>query len=116
MHTQEEVLNLVSDLGNGVGVLMMLAGRTPTILGREVMLEAFTAFEGAYQLCAELQAAGELEGPGPLTLETGECVTRLGALLRLAPESTEAQDAAAEIQSLAKQCLKTLAPDVRIAA
>ncbi|MEO7327431.1 MAG: hypothetical protein ABI193_02555 [Minicystis sp.] len=107
----------MSDFYSGISVLMVLAGQAPAILGREAMLEYFAAFEAAYGPLAELQAAGQLQTGGVmLSAETRESIARLGTLLRLPPTSTEAEREAPEILSLAKHCLKALAPDMPVAA
>lgn len=108
---REALVYLVSDMGDGIGMLMMLSGRVSADVPRESLLERFAAFEAAYGPLAELQAAGRLEtGGGILSPELGEQIMRLGALLRLPPESTEAEDAAIEIRALAEQCLQALLP------
>jgi len=117
MRTKEEELEeeqdrrgqLVADLAHGLGVLTVLAGRNPAIVSPEEMLELFAAFEAAYGPLADLQAVGRFDmGGGILSQELREQVTRLGALLRLPPGSTEAEGTAAEIRSLAEECLRML--------
>ena len=68
----------------------------------------------AYGPLAEDQAAGRfwMSGGGILSPALRERITRLGALLRLPPESTDAKDAAAEIRALAEECLRML-PSLR---
>ena len=110
---QDRVTELQVNFGNGVSMLAVLAGHTPAIMSREETLELFTAFEAAYGPLAEDQAAGRLwmSGRRILSPELHEQITRLGALLRLPPESTEAEGTAAEIRSLAEECLRMLAPE-----
>jgi hypothetical protein len=110
---QDRVADLQSNFGHGLALLTVLAGRNPATVSREETLELFTAFEAAYGPLAEDQAAGRfwMSGDCILTPETGERITRLGALLRLPPESPEAQSAGEEIRALAEQCLQTLWPD-----
>ncbi|MFO0761273.1 MAG: hypothetical protein U0359_32640 [Byssovorax sp.] len=110
MRTEEELLDLVHDLGNGIGLLAILAGRHEAPMSPEAILEAFEAFEAAYGPALELQAADKLQGPAPLTAETQERVARIGVLLRLPPESPEAAAAAPEIRELAEQCFQALVP------
>ena len=117
MSTNESEQMLAADLMSsflgGLPLLMVLAGRNPTIVPREDTLEIFAAFEASYGSLAELQAAGRFHrGESLLSAETGERVARLGTLLRLAPDSAEAERAASEIRSLAEQCLGALAPDM----
>jgi hypothetical protein len=105
MRTQQELMDLVSDLGNGFGLLMILAGRIAVPTPREATLNAFEAFEAAYGPASELQAIGQLEtGGGTLTPETGERVTRLGALLRLPSRPRgEAPEAAPPSRQLSRR-------------
>ena len=109
---QDQVTVLQVNFGHGVLLLTVLAGHNPAIVSREETLELFTAFEAAYGPLAEDQAAGRfwMTGGAILSPELRERITRLGALLRLPPESTEAEGAAAEIRSLAEECLQTLEP------
>lgn len=108
MRTQEELVDLVSDLGNGFGLLTILAGRVSAPMTREAVLDAFGAFEAAYGPAAELQALGQLEtGGGILSSEMGERITRLGSLLRAPVDDT---GTAAEVRALAEECLQMLAP------
>ena len=109
---QDQVTELQVNFGQGLVLLMVLAGDNPAIMSREETLELFTAFEAAYGPLAEDQAAGRfwMSGGGILSPELGERITRLGALLRLPPESTDAKDAAAEIRALAEECLRMLPP------
>ena len=110
---QERLGDLVSDLGHGLLLLTVLAGRNPAIGSREETLELFAAFETAYGPLADLQAVGRFDmGRGILSPELRERITRLGALLRLLPESTEAKDAAAEIRVLSEECLRMLVPEM----
>jgi hypothetical protein len=110
---QERLRDLVSDLAHGLGLIMVLAGRNPAIGSREETLELFAAFEAAYGPLADLQAVGRFDmGKGILSPELRERITRLGALLRLPPESTEAKDAAAEIRVLAEECVRMLVPEM----
>jgi hypothetical protein len=110
---QERLRDLVSDLGHGLLLLTVLAGRNPAIGSREETLELFAAFEAAYGPLADLQAVGRFDmGRGILSLELRERITRLGALLRLPPESTEAKDAASEIRALAEECMLMMAPEM----
>ena len=112
---QQQVTDLQINFGHGLVLLMVLAGRNPATVSvsREETLEIFTAFEAAYGPLAEDQAAGRfwMTGGAILSSELRERITRLGALLRLPPESTEAEGAAAEIRSLAEECLQTLEPE-----
>jgi hypothetical protein len=110
---QDRVTDLQVNFGHGVGLLTVLAGRNPAIVSREETLELFTAFEAAYGPLAEDQAAGRfwMSGEVILSPELRERITRLGGLLRLPPESTEAEGAAGEIRALAEECLRTLAPE-----
>ncbi|MFS8069657.1 MAG: hypothetical protein ACMG6S_25105 [Byssovorax sp.] len=107
---QDRVTDLQVSFGNGVGMLTVLAGHNPVIVSREETLELFTAFEAAYGPLAEDQAAGRfwMSGGGILSPELRARITRLGALLRLPPESTDAKDAAPEIRALAEECLRML--------
>ena len=108
---QERLGDLVSDLGHGLLLLTVLAGRNPAIGSREETLELFAAFDAAYGPLADLQAVGRFDmGGGILSPELRERITRLGALIHLPPESTEARDAAAEIRALAEKCLRMLPP------
>jgi hypothetical protein len=109
---QDRVTDLQVNFGNGVGLLTVLAGHNPAIVSREETLELFTAFEAAYGPLAEDQAVGRfwMSGGAILSPELREQVTRLGTLLRLPPESTEAEGTAAEIRSLAEECLRALEP------
>jgi hypothetical protein len=110
---QERLGDLMSDLGHGLGLMAVLAGRNPAIVSLEETLELFAAFEAAYGPLADLQAVGRFDmGRGILSPELRERITRLGALLRLPPESTEAKDAAAEIHVLAEECLRMLVPEM----
>lgn len=111
---QDRVTDLQTNFGNGLAMLTVLAGRNPAIVTREETLELFAAFEVAYGPLAEEQAAGRfwMSDGVILSPELREQATRLGALLRLAPESTEAEGAAAEVRALAEECLRTLAPEV----
>jgi hypothetical protein len=109
---QERHRDLMSDLSHGLLLLTVLAGRNPAIGSREETLELFAAFDAAYGPLADLQAVGRFDmGGGILSPELRERITRLGALLRLPPESTEAKDAAAEIRALAEECLLRMAPE-----
>jgi len=54
---------------------------------------------------------GKRKAPVLLSDENFEQVKQLGALLRVPPESTEAEGAPAEIRALAGECLRTLAPE-----
>jgi hypothetical protein len=107
---QEQVTELQVNFGQGLVLLMVLAGDNPASGSREETLELFAAFEAAYGPLAEDQAAGRFWMTGGVILspELREQITRLGALLRLPPESTEAEGAAAEIRSLAEECLRAL--------
>ena len=109
---QDQVTELQVNFGEGLVLLMALAGRNPAFGSREETLGLFTAFEAAYGPLDEEQAAGRfwMSGGGILSPELRERITRLGALLRLPPESTEARDAAAEIRALAEKCLRMLPP------
>jgi hypothetical protein len=109
----DQITDLMTDFASGLALLMALAWRNSAIVSREETLELYAAFESAYGPLAELQAVGQFEtGGGILSPETGERVARLGALLHLPPEGTEAKDAAAEIRALAEECLRMLAPNV----
>ena len=110
---QDQVTDLQINFGHGLVLLTVLAGRIPATGSREENLELFTAFEAAYGPLAEDQAAGRfwMSGDCILSPETGERIARLGALLRLPPESAEAQSAGEEIRALAEQCLQALWPD-----
>jgi hypothetical protein len=110
---QEQVTDLQVNFGHGLVLLMVLAGRNTASMSREETLELFTAFEAAYGPLAEDQAAGRfwMSGKGVLSPELRERITRLGALLRLPAESTEAERAAAEIRALAEECLRMLSPE-----
>ncbi len=109
---QEQVTELQVNFGHGLLLLTVLAGRNPAIVSREETLELFAAFDAAYGPLADLQAVGRFDmGGGILSPELRERITRLGALLRLPPESTEAKDAAAEIRALAEECVRMMAPD-----
>jgi hypothetical protein len=109
---QKRLGDLVSDLGHGLLLLTVLAGRNPAIGSREETLELFAALDAAYGPLADLQAVGRFDmGGGILSQELRERLTRLGALLRLPPESAEASGVAAEIRALAAECLRTLAPE-----
>jgi hypothetical protein len=110
---QDQVTELQVNFGHGLVLLTSLAGRNPAFGSREETLELFTAFEAAYGPLAEDQAAGRfwMSGGGILSPELRERITRLGGLLRLSPESTEAEGAAGEIHVLAEECLRTLAPE-----
>ena len=111
---QDRVTDLQVNFGQGLVLLLILAGRNPATVSvsREETLELFTAFEAAYGPLAEDQAAGRfwMSGDSILSPELRERITRLGALLRLPPESAEAEGASAEIRSLAEECLRTLEP------
>lgn len=109
---QDQVTVLQVNFGHGMLLLSVLAGHNPAIVSREETLELFAAFEAAYGPLAEDQAAGRffMTGGAILSPELREQVTRLGALLRLPPDSTEAEGAVAEIRSLAEECLRTLEP------
>ncbi|MEO5731306.1 MAG: hypothetical protein ACMG6S_36730 [Byssovorax sp.] len=109
---QDQVTELQVNLGHGLVLLMVLAGRYPAFGSREETLDLFAAFEAAYGPLAEDQAAGRfwMTGGAILSPELREQITRLGALLRLPPESTAAEGAAAEIRLLAEECLRTLEP------
>lgn len=109
---QDRMTDLQTNFANGVGLLTVLAGHNPAIVSREETLGLFTAFEAACGPLAEDQAAGRfwMSGEVILSPELRDQVTRLGALLRLPPESTEAEGAAGEIRALAEECLRTLAP------
>jgi hypothetical protein len=81
-------------------------------VSREETLELFAAFDAAYGPLADLQAVGRFDmAGGILSPELRERITRLGALLRLPPESTEAEGSAAEIRALAEECLRRMAPE-----
>jgi len=106
---QDQVMALQTNFGHGLALLMVLAGRNPVKVSREEMLDLFAAFEAAYGPLAERQAEGRFDmGGGILSPELREQVTHLGVLLRLPPESTEAEGAAAEIRALAEECLRAL--------
>jgi hypothetical protein len=109
---QDRVADLQSNFGHGLALLMVLAGHNPAIVSREETLELFAAFEAAYGPLAEDQAAGRfwMSGDFILSPELRNQITRLGVLLRLPLESTEAKDAAAEIRVLAEECLRMLTP------
>ncbi|MFO0762481.1 MAG: hypothetical protein U0359_38940 [Byssovorax sp.] len=112
-----ETADRVSEFGTGLVLLTILAGRKPMIVPRDEALAIFAAFEAAHGPLLELQAAGKFwGGGGVLSAKTGEQIARLGTLLRLPPESPEVEAAAAEIRSLAEQCLQALAPDILAAA
>ncbi len=110
---QDQVTELQVKFGHGLVLLTSLAGLNPAFGSREETLDLFAAFEAAYGPLAEDQAAGRfwMTGGAILSPELRELVTRLGALLRLPPESTEAEGTAAEIRSLAEECLRTLGPE-----
>jgi hypothetical protein len=109
--------DLMSHFSMGLGLLMALAERNAATGSREETLEIFAAFEAAYgPLAAEKDRRLDLStskrrSPVLLSDEAFERVKQLGALLRLPPESTEAEGAAAEIRSLAEECLRMLAPN-----
>jgi hypothetical protein len=107
---QDRVADLQSNFGHGLALLTVLAGHNPAIVSREETLELFAAFEAAYGPLAEDQAAGRfwMSGDCILSPELRNQITRLGVLLRLPPESTEAKDAPAEIRVLAEECLRML--------
>ncbi|MFT3767281.1 MAG: hypothetical protein QM820_17420 [Minicystis sp.] len=110
---QDQVTELHTHFGHGLALLTVLAGHNPALVSREETLEIFEAFEAAYGPLAEQQAAGRfwMSGDCILSPELREQITRLGVLLRLPPESTEAQGTAAEIRALAEECLRTLTPE-----
>lgn len=113
---EDRMADLMSRFSMGMGLLMALAERNAAIGSREETLEIFADFEAAYvPLAAQKDRRLELyigkrTAPVLLSDENFERVKQLGALLRLPPESTEAEGAAAEIRSLAEECLRTLAP------
>ena len=115
--TQQHQTNLVGDFYGGLSVLTVLGGRISETLPREAMLDRFAAFEAAVGPLAELQAAGQFEmGGGILSAEVGDWIKRLGVLVRLPPESAEAEAARAEIRTLSEQCLQSLIPKVLASA
>jgi hypothetical protein len=111
------LVDLMSNFGMGLGLLMTLAEPNAATGSREETLETFAAFEAAYgRLAAQTDRRLELNmakrrAAVLLSDETFERVKQLGALLRLPPESTEAEGAAAEIRALAEECLRTLSPE-----
>ena len=111
------MVDLMSKFSMGLGLLMVLAEGNAATGSREETLETFAAFEAAYgSLAAQKDRRLELNmgkrrAPVLLSDETFERVKQLGAQLRLPPESTEAEGAAAEIRSLAEECLRALAPE-----
>lgn len=111
---RETVLQV--NFGHGLVLLTVLAGRNPGFESREETLEVFAAFEAAYGPLAEDQAAGRfwMTGGAILSPELREQVTRLGVLLRLPPESSADEGAAAEIRSLAEECLRTFEPEAAL--
>lgn len=110
---EDRMVDLMSRFSMGLGLLMLLAERNAAIGSREETLETFADFEAAYgPLAAQTDRRLELNmAPVLLSDENFERVKQLGALLRLPPESTEAEGAAAEIRALAEECLRTLAPE-----
>ena len=110
---QDRIADIQSNFGHGLGLLAVLAGHNPATVSRDEMLEIFAAFEASYGPLAEDQAAGRLwmSSGGVLTQELHNHITRLGALLRLPPESAEAKDAAPEIRVLAAACLRAIQPE-----
>ena len=114
---QTRVSDLMGDFATGIGLLMVFAGRDPTTVSREEMLGFLEPFEAAVGPLAELQAAGQFEmGGGILSAEVGDWIKRLGVLVRLPPESAEAEAARAEIRTLSEQCLQSLIPKVLASA
>lgn len=114
---EDRMVDLMSKFSMGLGLLMLLAERNAAIGSREETLETFADFEAAYgPLAAQTDRRLELnmgkrKAPVLLSDENFERVKQLGALLRLPPESTEAEGATAEIRALAEDCLRTLAPE-----
>lgn len=114
---EDSRVDLMSKFSMGLALLMALAESNAATGSREGTLEAFADFEAAYgPLAAETDrrlevTTGKRRAPVLLSDETFERVKQLGALLRLPPESTEAEGAAAEIRSLAEECLRMLAPE-----
>ena len=108
------MVDLMSRFGMGLGLLRALAEPIAATASREETLETFAAFEAAYgPLAAQTDRRLELNMGKRTALvvlsdETFERVKQLGALLRLPPESTEAEGTAAEIRSLAEECLRML--------
>lgn len=108
------MVDLMSKFGMGLGLLRALAEPIAATGSREQTLETFAAFEAAYgPLAAQTDRRLELNMGKRTALvvlsdETFERVKQLGALLRLPPESTEAEGTAAEIRSLAEECLRML--------
>lgn len=114
---QTRVSNLMGDFATGIGLLTIFAGRHPATMSREEMLGFLGPFEAAFGPLAELQAAGQFEmSGGILSAEVGDWIKRLGVLVRLPPESAEAEAATAEIRTLSEQCLQALIPTVLAAA
>jgi hypothetical protein len=114
---EDRMVDLMSNFSMGLGLLMVLADHNAATGSREETLETFAAFEAAYgPLAAQKDrrlelSTGKRRAPVLLSGETFERVKQLGALLRLPPESTEPEGAAAEIRSLAEECLRRLAPE-----
>ena len=108
------MVDLMSKFGMGLGRLRALAEPIAATGSQEETLETFAAFEAAYgPLAAQTDRRLELNMGKRTALvvlsdETFERVKQLGALLRLPPESTEAEGTAAEIRSLAEECLRML--------
>ena len=113
----DRTVDLMSRFSMGLGLLMLLAECNAAIGSREETLETFADFEAAYgPLAAQKDRRlemyiGKRTSPVLLSDETFERVKQLGALLRLPPESTEAEGAAAEIRALAEECVRRLAPN-----
>ena len=113
-------IDFMSRFGMGLALLMGLADGSAATWNREETLETFADFEAAYgSLAAQKDRRFELntdkrKAPVLLSDETFERVKQLGALLRLPPESTEPEGMAAEIRSLAEECLRRLAPEAAL--
>ncbi len=105
----KQSMELAHDFYSGAGALQILSAWARVMADPQAICEFFPKFERAFIELSRLQDEGKLDKIKALSsAETLEAIRRINELIKLGLDNPQTFQHAAEIHTLAEQCLETL--------
>lgn len=108
----KQSMELAHDFFSGAGALQILSAWARVMADPKAIGELFPKFERAFVELSRLQDEGKAYKIDALSsIETLEAIRRINELIKLGLDNPQTFQHAAEIHTLAEQCLETLKSD-----